>query len=399
MRKIFSVLVCAVLLQPSSLIAEPLLRHLSWQPYPHAVYYKGSYFDGQLRRLFRTSSHWVLVPLPQELPLTIVAYDISGKRLGKVAYGSRAISAACSPTSLRSAPKQAVPNQVLVTGDSENTTQNRVTSNLPSSDENLETTERTYDKALNFLDVDDPYASPLVQKKAKAALKSYKRPASLDIFLTGGLGLEKLASSGGLSYYTGASSIGSTQVQMDLLYPPGLFLSGRAEGHYFETVETLKVGDNAKNESFERITLDLKLGLDGIGRPDILLLPYIGGTYLKMPVLAQVDGETSRGIFKNKIFKTLGLGIRAEVQILSHHGLGGEIFGFPLLASSELKGYEAETFYRYYFSSSWIFVLSFQWSLHQSFFKIPCPEIEECQNTSQTTLNNRLWLSGFGYRW
>lgn len=393
-NNLFLGLVSLLALMPAPLQAQSELSYLSWQAFPKADYYQGYYDEGSVRRHFRTSSLWILVAFPRDPPPKLLAYNAEGKPLGKVLFASKSVSRLGE--GFPSKPSAGVERKGL-----ENKSQGGEvrTRTLSSQEENPDSSERTYDQALSFLDMDDPYASPQVKKQAKKSRKFYKRLSTGHILVMGGLGLEKLASSGGLSSYTGASNIGSTQVQGDFLSRLGFYASARAEEHYFETVDTLKADDSARNEHFQRVSMDLRLGFEGLGNPHGMLIPHLGVSFVKIPGLAEIDPETSFGRFKNREFRAIGLGLRAEAKISDHHGIGGSFLAFPLLGSSALEGYDGETFYRYYFSNSWVLALSFQWSLHQTSFKISCLEIEECQDTSQTSLNGRLWFGGIGYRW
>lgn len=378
------------------LVAEKL--YLKWTPDPKAHHYIGTYIENGVLKKFQTSSHWLLLRLDQKSHIKIVAVDEHDFYLSNVQYKQELI-----PTPIQKNQGDGQGSELkhkeapVLDGSGEG-----------SSDESNDTSrvgeaslqEQTYDDALLFLDVDDPFASPLVKKKAAQGLKPYERSSETLVAARLGIGQEKLDSVGGASLFAGVSSIGSTTLEVLGMSKKGFAFTLRTEAHAYETRETKKgTNDTLQNESFLRLTFDGRLGFEMLNRQGLALIPQIGYYSTGVPMLSQIDSDTGQAAFKLTRLGSLGVGLEIFGHPSKNHRLGAQVLYFPIAGPDDLKGYQVDVDYQYFLRDSWFIQASALRSLSQGKATGRCSEIDGCQELIKSTLTTRQLAAGAGYIW
>ncbi len=362
--------------------------HLSWSPSTEVHHYIGYYEDQGVQKRFRTTSQWVLMDLPKGSHVKVFAIDEFGYPLGPVTLQQKLVAG----------PQNKSPVSTLAPQETDLPSEEPSTDDSNKDDPNNK--EQTFDDALLFLDVDDPYAAPQVKRKAAKSLEPYRRAQERLLVLKLGAGQEKLQAVGGTSIYDGASSIGSTTLESFSLWENGWALSLKGEAHSFETVESKKVDpETTINESFLRTTFEIRVGFEILNSPQVVLIPQLGYYFSNIPLLSQIDQESGQTSFKAAGLGSLALGLKLYGHPSKKHRIGSQIGLFPLVGRSDLKGYHMDLEYNYFVKESWFIQVAALRSLGLANTTRSCPPLEECQETIKSTVITRQGVVGMGYQW
>lgn len=318
----------------------------NWDEVPGASYYDGQIQQGQRNWHFRTPGQTIV--LGEGAPTLVTAYDPSGRPLGNPEISSRPI-----------------PVQSLV----------------------------------------NPTPRP-AKKKVKARKKKRSRRAKQEktlpppvlperhgghVSLLGALGKESVASSGGVSDYSGDSNIAALIVRTAFdLRDPGWRLATDLDGHYFTTTTSESVnGSDATQETSKFLRLTASLGGFYDFYPDESPKHArlgAGFAYVRTPVLALHSDTTGEAKLENKAAAGPFIGFNYEAQLLSGDaGIDVKLLPFSVISDAQGLAFSAFGYYRMPVSTHWGVLFGLAIDQVQLSTPVACSGADDCRETAHST--------------